>query len=96
MLKWHWWRFNANGFFWGMLAGILPAIALPVLHLPGPALYYWPCFSSCPGRVGHRLLCCSPDRHGDAQGILPQRKALGILEARSLPGRGGRPLFRRE
>jgi SSS family solute:Na+ symporter len=42
MLKWHWWRFNANGFFWGMLAGILPAIALPVLHLPGPALYYWP------------------------------------------------------
>ncbi len=42
MLKWHWWRFNANGFFWGMLAGILPAIALPVLHLPGAALYYWP------------------------------------------------------
>jgi solute:Na+ symporter, SSS family len=42
MLKWHWWRFNANGFFWGMLAGILPAIALAVLHLPGLALYYWP------------------------------------------------------
>jgi SSS family solute:Na+ symporter len=42
MLKWHWWRFNANGFFWGMLAGILPAIALAVLDLPGPGLYYWP------------------------------------------------------
>jgi Na+/proline symporter len=42
MLKWHWWRFNANGFFWGMLAGILPAIALGVLDLPGLALYYWP------------------------------------------------------
>jgi Na+/proline symporter len=46
MLKWHWWRFNANGFFWGMLAGILPAIALAVLKykgmLHGPDLYYWP------------------------------------------------------
>jgi solute:Na+ symporter, SSS family len=46
MLKWHWWRFNANGFFWGMLAGILPAIALAVLKstgvLNGLDLYYWP------------------------------------------------------
>ena len=46
MLKWHWWRFNANGFFWGMLAGILPAIALAVLKstgvLHGLDLYYWP------------------------------------------------------
>jgi Na+/proline symporter len=46
MLKWHWWRFNANGFFWGMLAGILPAIALAVLKsfgvLTGLDLYYWP------------------------------------------------------
>ena len=46
MLKWHWWRFNASGFFWGMLAGILPAIALAVLKsfgiLRGLDLYYWP------------------------------------------------------
>ncbi len=46
MLKWHWWRFNANGFFWGMLAGIIPAIALAVLKsydiLKGLDLYYWP------------------------------------------------------
>ncbi|RFM26621.1 sodium:solute symporter family protein [Deminuibacter soli] len=46
MLKWHWWRFNANGFFWGMLAGIIPAIALAVLKsfgiLQGLDLYYWP------------------------------------------------------
>jgi SSS family solute:Na+ symporter len=46
MLKWHWWRFNANGFFWGMLAGIVPAIALAVLKsfglLGGLDLYYWP------------------------------------------------------
>ena len=46
MLKWHWWRFNASGFFWGMLAGILPAIALAILKskdvLHGLDLYYWP------------------------------------------------------
>ncbi|HTQ64425.1 MAG TPA: sodium:solute symporter family protein [Puia sp.] len=46
MLKWHWWRFNASGFFWGMLAGIIPAIALAVLKsygvLTGLDLYYWP------------------------------------------------------
>jgi SSS family solute:Na+ symporter len=46
MLKWHWWRFNANGFFWGMLAGIIPAIALAVLKsfnvLTGLDLFYWP------------------------------------------------------
>lgn len=46
MLKWHWWRFNARGFFWGMLAGIIPAIALAVLEwfgiLRGLDLYYWP------------------------------------------------------
>ncbi|HVM89353.1 MAG TPA: sodium:solute symporter family protein [Puia sp.] len=46
MLKWHWWRFNANGFFWGMLAGIIPAIILAALKsfgiLNGLDLYYWP------------------------------------------------------
>jgi hypothetical protein len=46
LLKWHWWRFNARGFYWGMLAGILPAIALAVLKaygvLHGLDLYYWP------------------------------------------------------
>jgi solute:Na+ symporter, SSS family len=26
VLKWHWWRFNANGFFWGMLTGIVAAL----------------------------------------------------------------------
>jgi len=46
MLKWHWWRFNASGFYWGMLAGIVPAIALAVMKsrgwLHGLDLYYWP------------------------------------------------------
>lgn len=46
MFKWYWWRFNANGFFWGMMFGILPAIALAILQyynlLGGLDLYYWP------------------------------------------------------
>lgn len=42
VLKWHWWRFNGNGFFWGMLAGIVPALIFPHL-LPGMLeLYYFP------------------------------------------------------
>jgi solute:Na+ symporter, SSS family len=31
VLKWHWWRFNASGFFWGMLTGIVFALILSVL-----------------------------------------------------------------
>jgi solute:Na+ symporter, SSS family len=46
MFKWYWWRFNGNGFFWGMICGIVPAIALAVLKhfgvLTGLDLYYWP------------------------------------------------------
>jgi len=46
VLKWYWWRFNANGFFWGMMCGILPAIALAILKHAGILtaldLYYWP------------------------------------------------------
>ena len=29
ILKWHWWRFNGYGYFWGMVAGIGAALALP-------------------------------------------------------------------
>jgi SSS family solute:Na+ symporter len=46
MFKWYWWRFNASGFFWGMICGILPAIALAVLKyydvIHGLDLYWWP------------------------------------------------------
>ena len=46
MFKWYWWRFNANGFFWGMTAGIVPAIALAALKeqqiIVGLELYWWP------------------------------------------------------
>lgn len=28
VLKWYWWRFNSYGYFWGMLVGIICALAL--------------------------------------------------------------------
>ncbi|MEX0323279.1 MAG: sodium:solute symporter family protein [Puniceicoccaceae bacterium] len=34
VLKWHWWRLNGHGYFWGMLVGILSAIMVPVVIFP--------------------------------------------------------------
>lgn len=42
VLKWHWWRFNGTGFFWGMLAGIFGAIVLPQFFPHTLPLYYFP------------------------------------------------------
>jgi Na+/proline symporter len=42
MLKWHWWRFNGNGYFWGMLAGILAAMIVPQFFPDTLPLYYFP------------------------------------------------------
>ena len=29
VLKWYWWRFNGYGYFWGMIAGVGGAMAIP-------------------------------------------------------------------
>ncbi|WEK36004.1 MAG: Na+:solute symporter [Candidatus Pseudobacter hemicellulosilyticus] len=42
VLKWYWWRFNAHGFYWGMIAGIGAALVFPYLFPGTLALYYWP------------------------------------------------------
>ncbi|MFL9838672.1 sodium:solute symporter family protein [Flavobacterium sp. ST-75] len=52
VLKWYWWRFNSNGFFWGMLAGIIASAIPPALSVSGVTdyfdgtrmLYYFPVF----------------------------------------------------
>ena len=52
VLKWYWWRFNANGFFYGMLAGIIVSAIPPLLSVTGittyfdgtKMLYYFPLF----------------------------------------------------
>lgn len=40
-LKWYWWRFNANGFFWGMTVGIVAALLMTQITV-GLPLYWWP------------------------------------------------------
>ncbi len=42
VFKWYWWRFNANGFFWGMLTGIVAALAFPYIFKDTLPLYVWP------------------------------------------------------
>jgi Na+/proline symporter len=42
VLKWHWWRFNASGFFWGMLTGILTAMVFSIFIADANLLYWFP------------------------------------------------------
>jgi Na+/proline symporter len=37
LLKWHWWRFNGFGFFFGMIIGTLGALVVPPI-----VGYFWP------------------------------------------------------
>jgi Na+/proline symporter len=40
VLKWYWWRFNANGYFYGMLAGIVASAIPPALSVTGVTHYF--------------------------------------------------------
>jgi Na+/proline symporter len=42
VLKWYWWRFNGHGYFWGMAAGIIPALIAPTIWPEVLPLYYFP------------------------------------------------------
>jgi Na+/proline symporter len=42
VLKWYWWRFNANGFFYGMLTGIAGALVFSRFFEGVEFLYYFP------------------------------------------------------
>jgi len=42
VLKWHWWRFNGYGYFWGMASGILTAMILAQIVPSSEYLYYFP------------------------------------------------------
>ena len=42
VLKWYWWRFNGHGYFWGMLAGLIPALIFPLIFHETLELYYFP------------------------------------------------------
>jgi Na+/proline symporter len=40
VLKWYWWRFNATGYFYGMLAGIVASAIPPALSVSGITHYF--------------------------------------------------------
>lgn len=42
VLKWHWWRFNAYGYFWGMMSGLMASLALPLFFPSLQPLYAFP------------------------------------------------------
>ncbi len=42
VLKWYWWRFNANGFYYGMLTGIAGALVFSRFFHGVEFLYYFP------------------------------------------------------
>jgi Na+/proline symporter len=42
VMKWHWWRFNAYGYFWGMMSGLIAALALPLVYPSLQPLYAFP------------------------------------------------------
>lgn len=42
LLKWHWWRFNGYGYFWGMISGIVTAMVLAQIVPASDYLYYFP------------------------------------------------------
>lgn len=42
VLKWYWWRFNANGFFWGMLSGVAAALIFTRFFEGVEFLYFFP------------------------------------------------------
>ncbi|MEM9324461.1 MAG: sodium:solute symporter family protein [Bacteroidota bacterium] len=42
LLKWHWWRFNSYGFFWGMMSGLLASLIFPVAFPELQPLYAFP------------------------------------------------------
>lgn len=42
ILKWHWWRFNGYGYFWGMISGVAAAMLFPLLFPHLKMLFIFP------------------------------------------------------
>jgi len=42
VLKWYWWRFNGQGFFWGMVGGLIPALTFRYIFPGVLDLYTFP------------------------------------------------------
>ena len=66
VLKWHWWRFNGYGYFWGMVSGIVTAMVLAQFVPASDYLYYFPVTMGI-GALGSILgsLMTAPDEMDD-------------------------------
>ena len=66
VLKWHWWRFNGYGYFWGMVSGIVTAMVLAQIVPDSDYLFYFPVTMGV-GALGSILgsLLTKPDEMGD-------------------------------
>ena len=82
VLKWHWWRFNATGFFWGMLTGIRYLNDI-LINNPTQRIVKLDSGIVCPitCRFCYRILCLTPNGYGGIKIILCQRTPLGFLGA---------------
>lgn len=58
VLKWHWWRFNGFGYFWGMIAGVVGALFFPLAlpNLPDLISFVFILVISATAGVGASLL----------------------------------------
>ena len=65
VLKWHWYRLNGFGYFWGMLAGIAVRALRSPRSSPAPASARWPASRSS---SASRLLGCVAGQSADAAG----------------------------
>ncbi len=83
ILKWHWWRFNGYGYFWGMVSGIAAALVVPRLFPDMSSLAgFAPIFAvSIVGSVLGSLLS-EPEPDDVLVRFYIAHPALGILGAR--------------
>ena len=89
VLKWYWWRFNGQGYFWGMLAGIVPALILPVIWPHKLPLYYFPHLLGLSlDRLFAGDLSEQADGYGDAQELLSRCSTVGVLGSHPQAGPG--------
>jgi Na+/proline symporter len=65
ILRWHWWRFNGYGYFWGMMSGVLVAIPFGQIFPSVSAVYSFPVILavSSVASVAATLLTQPDDEH---------------------------------
>ena len=81
VLKWHWWRFNGYGYFWGMVSGIVTAMVLAQIVPASDYLYYFPVTMGA-GALGSILgsLLTKPDEMEDLKSFYTSVRPWGFWE----------------